>query len=345
MSVDNLRVAVDAMGGDNAPAAIVAGAVAAARGGAQVSLVGRAAVVEQELQRLGAAASGIVVVDAPDVIAMDEHASAALRHKRGSSIAVGIDLVRRGEAGAFISAGNTGAVMAVATLSLGRQPGIDRPALGTIFPGRQGPFLILDVGANADAKPVYLDQFALLGSAYARTVLGIPEPRVALLNIGEEGGKGSELAREAYTRLGALAGIRFVGNVEGKDLPRNAADVVVTDGFSGNVAIKTAEGTAEFMLSELRRTLTSKLRYKLAALVLRPALLSLRERIDYANYGGAPLLGLNGVVRILHGRSDARAVTIAIQVAARAAGGVANVAGLTAQRRGSSRAAGSGEES
>jgi phosphate acyltransferase len=344
-NVTDVVVAVDAMGGDNAPAAIVAGAVAAARNGMQIALVGRGDAIDQQLERLKAPGRGIELIEAPDVIAMDEHATAALRHKRGSSIAVGIDLVRRGAAGAFISAGNTGAVMAVATLTLGRQPGIDRPALGTIFPGRRGPFLILDVGANADAKPVYLDQFARLGVAYAREVLGIAQPRVGLLNIGEEAGKGNELAREAYTRLSALEGIRFAGNVEGKDLPRNAADVVVTDGFSGNIAIKTAEGAAEFILSELRGALTAKLRYKLAALVLRPALLSLRERIDYANYGGAPLLGLNGVVRILHGRSDERAVTIAIEVAARAAGGVAAVAGLNDQRRGSSRAAGNGDES
>lgn len=338
-------VVVDAMGGDNAPAAAVEGAVVAAREGLRVFLVGRGEAMGPELARLGGAPAALTVVEAADVVAMDEHATAGLRHRRDSSIAVGIELVREGKAGAFISAGNSGAVMAIATLTLGRQPGIDRPALGTVFPGRNGPCLILDVGANADARAAYLEQFALLGTAYARDVLNIRDPRVGLLNIGEEPGKGNELAREAFERLSELPGIRFSGNIEGKDLPRNAADVVVTDAFSGNIAIKTAEGTAEFILSQMRGALTSSLRNKLAALVLRPALLRLRETIDYANYGGAPLLGLNGVVRILHGRSDARAVAIGVRVAAKAAAGAADVAGVAAQRRDSSRAAGSGEAS
>ncbi len=338
-------VAVDAMGGDNAPAAAVEGAVVAAREGFSVALVGRRGAIAPELSRLGGPPTTLSVVDASDVVAMDEHATAGLRHRRDSSIAVGMELVREGTAGAFISAGNSGAVMAIATLTLGRQPGIDRPALGTVFPGRNGPCLILDVGANADARPAYLEQFALLGTAYARDLLGIRDPRVGLLNIGEEPGKGNELAREAFERLKVLPGIRFAGNVEGKDLPRNAADVVVTDAFSGNVAIKTAEGTAEFILSQMRAALTSSLRYKLAALVLRPALQGLRETIDYASYGGAPLLGLNGVVRILHGRSDARAVAIGVRVAAKAAAGAADVAHAASQPRGSSRAAGSGDES
>jgi len=340
-AMESARVAVDAMGGDHAPAAPVQGALAAANEGIPVVLVGREAAIAPLLEQAGRVPSRLEIIDAPEVVGMDEHPMAALRQKRRSSIAVGIELVRNGRAGAFISAGNTGAVMAAATLTLGRQPGIDRPALGTVFPGRAGPVLILDVGASADARPAFLEQYAVLGRDYARGVLGITEPRIGLLNIGEEPGKGNELAREAYERLSALAGIRFIGNVEGKDLTRNVADVVVTDGFTGNVVIKTAEGVAEFIVGELRSALTARLRYKLAALVLRPALAGLRARIDYASYGGAPLLGLNGVVRILHGRSDARAITIGIRVAHQAALGVAPVARADQ----SSRAAGSGDES
>src|SRR5579875_150150 len=318
-AMESARVAVDAMGGDHAPAAPVQGALAAANEGIPVVLVGREAAIAPLLEQAGRVPSRLEIIDAPEVVGMDEHPMAALRQKRRSSIAVGIELVRNGRAGAFISAGNTGAVMAAATLTLGRQPGIDRPALGTVFPGRAGPVLILDVGASADARPAFLEQYAVLGRDYARGVLGITEPRIGLLNIGEEPGKGNELAREAYERLSALAGIRFIGNV----------------------VIKTAEGVAEFIVGELRSALTARLRYKLAALVLRPALAGLRARIDYASYGGAPLLGLNGVVRILHGRSDARAITIGIRVAHQAALGVAPVARADQ----SSRAAGSGDES
>jgi glycerol-3-phosphate acyltransferase PlsX len=336
-------IAVDAMGGDNAPGAIVEGACAAARDfGVPVLLVGPQETVAAELQRFGCASSGVAIVHASDVVAMDEHATAALRHRTETSIAVGVRLVKEGRAAAFLTAGNTGAAMAVATLTLGRQPGIERPALGTVFPSSRGRFLLLDVGANADARPVYLEQFALLGREYARRALGIGDPRVALLNIGEEPGKGSELAREAYERIARLPDVQFVGNIEGKDLTRGLADVVVTDGFTGNVAIKTAEGVAEFILRELRGTLTAKLRYKLAALVLRPALMGLRSRIDYAEYGAAPLLGLNGTVLIAHGRSDARAIRAAVRVAGEvvAAGG----AGAPAVQP-ASRGAGKGEAS
>lgn len=335
------RIAVDAMGGDNAPAAVVEGSVAAVRElGIPVTVVGDEQRVRRELGRLGAVPQGLQLVHAPATVAMDEHATAGLRHRRDTSLAVGLTLVKDGQAAAFFSAGNSGATMALATLILGRQPGIERPALGTVFPGERGRFLLLDVGANADAKPAYLVQFAELGSAYARRALRISSPRVGLLNIGEEPGKGSEFARDVYERLAALPGITFVGNVEGKDLTRGLADVVVTDGFTGNVAIKTAEGVAEFILRELRGALTSSWRYKLAALALRPALLALRSRIDYAEYGGAPLLGLNGTVLIGHGRSNARAIRSAIRAAHEAAALAQPVAAQP-----SSRAAGSGEAS
>ncbi len=314
------RVAVDAMGGDHAPAAIVEGSFAAARElDIPVTLVGDEPVIRRELVRLGAAPASLRIEHAPSAVAMDEQATAGLRHRRDTSLAVGVGLVKEGKAGAFVSAGNSGATMAVATMLLGRQPGIERPALGTVFPSEFGRFLLLDVGANADTKPSYLLQFAELGRAYAEQVLRVSRPRVGLLNIGEEPGKGSEFTREVYERLATCAGINFVGNVEGKDLTRGLADVVVTDGFTGNVTIKTAEGVAEFILRELRGALTSRRRYKLAALVLRPALLALRQRIDYAEYGGAPLLGLNGAVLISHGRSTARAIRSAVRAAHEAA--------------------------
>ncbi|HLZ70788.1 MAG TPA: phosphate acyltransferase PlsX [Dehalococcoidia bacterium] len=335
------RVAVDAMGGDHAPAAVIEGSVAAARElGIAVTLVGDEAVIRRELGRHGAAPPALKIEHAPAAVAMDEHATAGLRHRRDTSLAVGVGLVKDGRAGAFVSAGNSGATMAVATMLLGRQPGIERPALGTVFPSERGRFLLLDVGANADARPSYLVQFAELGRGYAERVLRVGRPRVGLLNIGEEPGKGSEFAREVHERLAACPGLNFIGNIEGKDLTRGLADVVVTDGFTGNVAIKTAEGVAEFIMRELRGALTSRLRYKLAALALRPALLALRGRIDYAEYGGAPLLGLNGAVLISHGRSNARAIRSAVRAAQEAA-----ALDWPAPAQASSRAAGSGEAS
>lgn len=338
------RIAVDAMGGDHAPAAVIAGAVAAARAyGIPVTLTGPEEAVSRGLAEHGPPPPDLEIVYASDVIGMAEHVSAGTRHRRDSSIAVGVGLVKAGEAAAFFSAGNTAAVMSLATLMLGRQSGIERPALSTVFPCVTGRFLLLDVGANADARPQQLVQFAEIGRAYAERVLQIANPRVGLLNIGEEPGKGNDLARAVHERLSERPDLHFIGNVEGKDLPRGLADVVVTDGFSGNVALKTAEGTAEFILREIRGALTSRLRYKLAALVLRPALLGLRQRIDYAEYGGAPLLGLNGLVLIGHGRSDARAIRAAVRVAAETAEAMA--AAAPPARQPSSGPTGSGDES
>jgi glycerol-3-phosphate acyltransferase PlsX len=338
--MDECRIAVDAMGGDFAPAAIVEGAMAAARDhNIAVTLVGVEPEIRRELARHGTIPANLRIAHAPQVIAMEEHATAALRHKQDSSVAVGVRLVKNGEAGAFVSAGNTGATMAIATLTLGRLPGVDRPALGTVFPSERGRFLLLDVGANADSKPAYLVQFAGLGRAYVQKVMGIPNPKLGLLNIGEEAGKGSEFAREVFERLSEIPDLNFIGNVEGKDLPCGVADVVVTDGFTGNVVIKTAEGTAEFILRELRAALTSRLHYKLAALILRPALMAVRAKIDYAEYGGAPLLGLNGAVFVSHGRSNARAIASAVRVAHTA------VVNQPDRQRSLSRAIGSGDAS
>ena len=310
-----MLVALDAMGGDHAPAAIVAGALLARRElGIEIALVGDRAIVEAELARDGVRPSGIEVVHASEAIAMEEHPAQAVRAKRDASINVAMEMVKRGVAGACVSAGNTGAVMASALMTLGRIHGIERPALGTLAPFTPAGVLVLDVGANADVKPHYMVQFAQMGSVYAERVLGITNPRVALLNIGAEDTKGSELVQDVYERL-QKAGVNFVGNIEGGDVHKGKADVIVTDGFTGNVAVKLTEGVADFIFRELRSTIYAKLRYKLAAAILRPALLQMREKMDPGTYGGVPLLGVNGVVTIAHGNSDARAIRNAIRFA------------------------------
>lgn len=314
-------IAVDAMGGDRAPSEVVRGAADAVRlFGVDVALVGRPEAIRQELIRAEAPRAGIFLEPAAGVIGMDEGPTAAVRHKRDSSLVVGLNLLKSGRARALVSAGNTGAVMAGATLILGRQTGVERPALGTLLPTRHGGRLfLLDVGANSEGRPSHLVQFAQMGHAYAQNVLRIERPRLGLLSIGEEASKGNLLVQDTYERLRRLPGINFIGNVEGKDLPSGEIDVAVTDGFTGNVVLKTAEGVAAFILAELREELTSRFQYKLAALPLRPAFTHLRGRLDYQEYGGAPLLGVRGVVIVAHGRSNARAITNAIRVARDAA--------------------------
>jgi glycerol-3-phosphate acyltransferase PlsX len=303
------------MGGDHAPAEIIAGALLAhAELGVDIALVGAKEVIEAELARQGEPASAFEIIHASEAISMDEHPAQAVRTKRDASINVAMSMVKRGVAGAFVSAGNTGAVMASALMTLGRIQGIERPALGTVAPYSEAGVLVLDVGANADVKPNYLVQFAQMGAAYAERVLGIPNPRVALLNIGGEDTKGSELVQEVFGRL-SKAGVNFVGNIEGGEVHLGRADVIVTDGFTGNVAVKVTEGVSDFLFRELRTAFTSKLQYKLAAMVLRPGLLKLRDRMDPGTYGGVPLLGVNGVVMIAHGNSDARAIKNAIRFA------------------------------
>lgn len=317
-----MRIALDAMGGDHAPAAVVRGGVEAARRlGMEVALVGPDGAVEAALRETGYA-PGISVVPAGAVIGMDEHGAVAARQKRDSSIAVGLREVKEGRCAAFVSAGNTGAVMASSIMVLGRLRGIERPALGTVFPASGGRrVLMLDAGANAEGKASYLVQYALMGDAFARRVMGIEHPRVGLLSIGEEASKGNALIQEAHTALAAIEGLTFAGNVEGNDLPRGGVDVIVTDGFTGNVTLKVAEGVAEFILEELRTVLTSRLRFKLAAASLRPAFRLLRGRLDFREYGGAPLLGVDGLVIIGHGRSDERAIFNALRAARAAAEG------------------------
>lgn len=314
-----MRIALDAMGGDFAPEATVAGALLARRElGIEIALVGPTELIESEFKRHGALPTGVQIVHAAQAIRMDEAPAQAVRQKREASINVAMELVRQGVADAVVSAGNTGAVMASALMKLGRIHGIERPAIGALIPYRS-KVLVLDVGANADCKPSWLVQFAQMGSVFMEKVYGVREPRVGLLNIGEEAGKGNELASEAYERLKALPGINFVGNIEGRDVHRGGVDVLVTDGFTGNVAVKVGEGVLEYAFGELRRVMTSTLRHKAAALVLRNALLQLRKEFDPNEYGGAPLLGVNGIVIIAHGRSDGPAIKNAIRQARDAA--------------------------
>ncbi len=312
-------IALDAMGGDRAPSEPVKGALLARRTlDLQLALVGMPEMLREELARHGPVPSGIEVVAASEAIAMDEPPVQAVRQKKDASINVAMDLVKRGVAGAVVSAGNTGAVMASALLNLGRVPGIERPAIGTIAPYNPRGMLVLDVGANADCKASYLVQFAQMGSVYVEKVFGIERPRVGLLNIGEEATKGNELTQEVYTRL-RDSGLHFVGNVEPDRIHHGPADVVVTDGFTGNVAVKVAEGAADFIFGQLKAAILSRPQYRLAALVLRPALLQMRRRMDYGEYGGAPLLGVNGVVIVAHGRADAQAIRSALRNAREAA--------------------------
>jgi phosphate acyltransferase len=312
-------IALDAMGGDHAPAEIVAGALLARNElDIEIALVGPREIIAAEMARHGGTPSGIEIIHATEAIAMDEHPAQAVRSKRDASINVAMGMLKRGVASSFVSAGNTGAVMAAALMTLGRVHGIERPALGTIAPYTPTGVLVLDVGANADVRPNYLVQFAQMGSVYAERVMGVRNPRVALLNIGGEETKGSELMQDVHGRL-AKASINFIGNIEGGEVHRGRADVVVTDGFTGNVAVKVTEGASDFIFHELRGALMSKLRYRLAAMVLRPALLQLREKMDPGTYGGVPLLGVNGVVLIAHGASDARAVRNALKAANEAA--------------------------
>jgi glycerol-3-phosphate acyltransferase PlsX len=308
-------IALDAMGGDLAPKEPIKGALLANRElDIQIALVGSSELIRQELAHHGPVPSGIEIVEASEAIGMDEVPVQAVRQKKDASINVAMGLVKRGTANAVVSAGNTGAVMASALLNLGRVPGIERPAIGTIAPFTEKGILVLDVGANADCKPSYLVQFAQMGSLYMEKVAAIERPRVGLLNIGEEASKGNELTQDVFEQL-SRGNLNFVGNIEPDRVHRGLAEVIVTDGFTGNIAVKVTEGTADFIFGQLRTAITSRLHYRLAALVMRPALLAMRRRMDYAEYGGAPLLGVNGVVIIAHGRADDNASKNALRLA------------------------------
>ena len=305
-----MRIAVDAMGGDNAPEQVLLGASqAAAELGVEILAVGLPGVVQPLLEKH----PRLVLVPCTQVIGMDEHPAQAVRAKPDSSMAVCAKLCREGRADGWISAGNSGAIMASALFIQGRIRGVERPALGSIIPTRDGFAYFLDVGANVDSKPEYLVQFAAMGAVYAREMMKRAEPRVGLLSNGEEDGKGDELVRETGKRLkGTMRG--FIGNVEPKDVFASKADVVVADGFVGNVAIKMAEATAEFLFRNLRDEIPRTTTGKVGGLLIRNDVRRLRARIDWREFGGAPLLGIDGVAVVAHGRSDARAIKNAIRV-------------------------------
>ena len=307
-----MRVAVDAMGGDYAPAEIVKGAVGAASlYDIEVVLVGDERAIEAHLSRR--AGDGRVLIEhTPDCIRMDEQVN-CVRTKPRASVVVAAEMVRDGEADAMISVGNTAAAMAVAALKLGRIPGIERPAIATIVPSRGGNTILLDAGATADCTVDNLLQFAIMGSIYAEKVLKKPRPRVGLLSIGEEPTKGNDLTKAAHSAL-RRTDLNFIGNVEGRDLFTGIADVVVADGFVGNVALKASEGIADFILSQLKELQNRKL-LRIPLFFLKAALTDLKNEFDYAQYGGAPLLGVNGVSIVGHGRSKAKAVSNAIRAA------------------------------
>jgi phosphate acyltransferase len=302
-----IRVAVDAMGGDRAPEEVVAGAVEAAVDGIEPILYGPK----------GLDAADLPLVETTQVIAMDEKPAEAVRAKPDSSLVAACRAVGEGEADVVVSAGNTGAMLAACFLELRRLPGVARPAIAVVIPAKNGPTVLIDSGANADARPEHLVQFAHMGSVFAQEVLDVPEPEVRLLSIGEEPEKGNQLTLEAHALLETAEGINFGGNTESRDLLLGAADVVVCDGFTGNVVLKLLEGTISTVLEALREEITASRRGKVGGLLIRPAARGMRSRLDPDTYGGAYLLGLRGLAVIAHGNSSRRAIANAIRLAAR----------------------------
>jgi glycerol-3-phosphate acyltransferase PlsX len=310
-----LKIAVDAMGGDHGPSVVVEGAVAAVREfGATVILVGDGTAIETELRRLHAQSLSIEIVHASQVVGMGESPSHALRRKRDSSLRIAADIVRDGLASAFVSAGNTGAALAVSMFAIGVLRGVDRPAIAAVLPSLRGYTVLLDVGANVAPKPWHLFQFGVMGHVYARDILKIESPRVGLLSVGEEEGKGNDLTKEAYEQM-KDSSLNFIGNVEGRDIYNGHCDVVVTDGFTGNVSLKTSESLAEMLSAMIREELTRDVRSKIAAALALPAFKRFRKRVDYTEMGGAPLLGIDGAAIICHGASPSKAIKNAVRVA------------------------------
>src|SRR2546421_11495159 len=305
------------MGSDHAPHAEIDGALAAARDlGIKVILVGQPEKVEPELKRCGWRGDGdhgIELVEAAEVIGMDDPVATSIRRKKKSSLRIGCRLVTDGYADGFVSAGNTGAAMATAKMVIGMLPGVDRPALAALIPTKSPkPTLLLDVGANSECKAHHLVQFAIMGDAYSRAVLGTISPVVGLMSIGEEEAKGNDLTKEAFPLLREMKSLNFMGNVEGRDVFSGAVDVIVTDGFTGNVMLKLSEGLTAAMLSMIKRELTASAVTKAGAMLAKPAFRNIKKRLDYSEYGGAPLLGVRRIVIVGHGSSNARAIRNAI---------------------------------
>jgi len=311
-------IAVDAMGGDEAPVRVVEGALAAARHfDLGVALVGPAQRMHAELARHGSAdRQHVRIVDADAVVDMPEAPAAALRRKPNASITIAAEMVARGDAAALFSAGHTGATVMAAYGAFGMLPGVDRPALAATIPTRRHPAILLDVGASVECRPSHLLQFAVMGSVYARVAFGLDTPRVALLSIGEEETKGNELTREAH-RLIKASQLPFIGNIEARDVYSGAADVIVADGFTGNIALKISEGLVEMVEALLVEELSGTMTMRVGSLLARRALRHFRKRVDYSEYGGAPLLGVAGIAIVGHGRSSAKAVRNAVAMAYR----------------------------
>jgi len=310
-----IRIALDAMGSDNSPSAEVEGAVLAAREfDYEIVLVGKTALIEKELQKHGHVPKNMSIHDAQEIIGMHEQPVLSVRRKKQSSIVVLANLAKEKEVDAIVSAGNTGATVCAATLKCRLLPGIERAGIGIIMPTLKGTAMMIDAGANIDAKPKHLLQYAIMGSAYSEYILNNRSPRIGLLNIGEEESKGTGLLKEAYGLL-ELSGLNFIGNIEGRDIFKGDCDVIVCDGLVGNVALKVSESTIYAIIEFLKRGLKSSLLSRVAAFLGRDTFYSLKKKMDYAEYGGAPLLGIDGICIIGHGSSSAKAIKNAIRVA------------------------------
>ncbi len=312
---DNLKVALDAMGGDSAPEVTIAGAIEAVSGhDIEVILVGDRTKLTELLKGKRYPPEKIFIHHASEVVEMHEATSIALRKKKDSSIRRAIELVKHHEAQAVVSAGHSGVAMATSLFVLGKLESVDRPAIATIMPSLTGYFLLIDVGANVDCRPENLLQFAYMGNAYFKTMFNAPSPKIALLSIGEEDTKGNELTKEAFKLLKGT-GLNFIGNIDGKDIFSGSADIIVCDGFIGNIVLKVSEGLAETILKMLKMEIANVVTGRLGYLMIKPAIRGFKKRTDYSEYGGAPLLGINGISIISHGRSSARAIKNAIRVA------------------------------
>ncbi|MCX5715600.1 MAG: phosphate acyltransferase PlsX [Candidatus Omnitrophica bacterium] len=311
-----MRIALDGMGGDKAPVVEVAGAIDAARDlrGCEIILVGDEDALKNEPSKYKPCPANITIRHATEVVTMSDAATSPIRRKKDSSISVCVDMVKNKEADAMVSAGNTGAVVCAAVYTLGLLPGVERPGIAIVFPTLKGPAMILDVGANIDPKPNHLLQYGLMADAYAKRILGKPNPTIGLLNVGEEVTKGTDFVKETHKLL-SESRVNFIGNVEGRDIYAGKSDVIVCDGFVGNVVLKVSESVAFTMFEFLKRELKGSFMARLGVFLGKSAFKAFRKKMDYAEYGGAPLLGINGVVIISHGSSNQKAIKNAIRVA------------------------------
>jgi glycerol-3-phosphate acyltransferase PlsX len=311
-----MKIALDAMGGDYAPAVNIEGAIETVNDfdNIDIILVGDEVKLSRELNNKKFPPNRLSIKHTSQVVGMDESPTVAVRKKKDSSIRKGIDLVKTGEANAFVSAGHSGVVMATALLVLGTSDVVDRPAIATIMPTLRSPLVLIDAGANLHCKPQNLLQFALMGNTYCRMILGRQDPRVALISTGEEDTKGNELTKETFKLL-KESDINFIGNVDGKDIFTGDIDVIVCDGFTGNVILKTSEGLADALMKMLKREIANLTAGRIGYLLMKPALRNFKKKTDYDEYGGAPLLGINGTCIISHGRSTAKAIRNAVKVA------------------------------